>query len=196
MGFLFKMGGCPVGSVELARNNMPPTAGDSGLRESCFPGTFASYVCAPLFLVLMMVSCWALFPSTCQKGSDYLGADEDPANCVTTVIVSTTTETKSTIVTRQCNPLVWPQASFNYVSVAKNWMIKGYKPALASDHLLCPWSNERLLRSIPGRWNRQHSGWTHLHRNMDNHAWGCQRDEYPFIRFIGAPNPALQYMRL
>lgn len=141
------------------------------------------------------------YPYNIPWGSDYdLGPgiiwddDPDPDERCTTTTTTSTTLTESVTSTRVCDMNSWPQACHNYVSIAKHWHASNYNPAGHSDHLLCPWTNLDLGRTIPARWNRQHSSWTKWIPVLPGDE--CQRDEWPFIRFIGAPNPHIQFMRL
>lgn len=139
-------------------------------------------------------------PYNLPQGSDFVwpGLDDDDefGDCTTTLTHSTT-ETVSTTTVKECNMVAWPQACHNYVSVAKHWFASGHNPAAQSDHLLCPWEwlpGATAHRSVPRSWNSQHSAWTQWLPKPGGEQ--CERDEYPFIRFIGAPNPPVQFVRV
>jgi len=135
-------------------------------------------------------------PYDLPDGSDFVWPeemDEDDGDCTTTITTSTTS-TVSTTTTKTCDVQSWPQACHNYVSVAKHWWASGHNPAQHSDHLLCPWTDQQAGRTVPARWNNQHKGWTTWLPKPGGKT--CERDEYPFIRFIGLPNPEVQFMRV
>ncbi|TEA17437.1 Acidic mammalian chitinase [Colletotrichum sidae] len=141
-------------------------------------------------------------PYNLPQGSDFVWPgldddDDDESGDCTTTVTRSTTETTSTTVTKECNVVAWPQACHNYVSIAKHWFASGHNPAAQSDHLLCPWEylpGATARRSVPQTWNNEHSSWRQWLAKPGSTT--CERDEYPFIRFIGAPNPPVQYLRV
>ncbi|WYZ42272.1 hypothetical protein EsH8_V_001167 [Colletotrichum jinshuiense] len=137
-------------------------------------------------------------PYNLPAGSDFKwpDLDDDDGECTTTITTSKTV-TESIITVRECDVKKWPQACHNYVSVAKHWLANGHNSAGHSDHLLCPWEWLRgatATRSVPRTWNGEHSGWTNWLPKPGGTT--CERDEYLFIRFIGPPNPPIQFLRV
>jgi hypothetical protein len=119
--------------------------------------------------------------------------------CINTIRESTTvtvTERK----TKGCDAGNVPQACMNYRSVAKNMALFGVNPG-NRDELYCPYvaPADSIPRYAPRGWNSQHhSSWiSWVPQRQIDPRHKCQRDEYPFFRFLGAPNnDVLQWIRL
>ncbi|KAL2755812.1 glycoside hydrolase family 18 protein [Sodiomyces alcalophilus JCM 7366] len=116
--------------------------------------------------------------------------------CTNTTTVHTTTTT-STTVTRTCDASKWPQACHHYNSVARNMWASSQNPANGQNELLCPHIKPTSRRSLPDMWNVQHEGWkSWLPKAPPGVRRGCERDEFPFIRFYGYPGITTQYLRV
>lgn len=130
---------------------------------------------------------------------DFNNANDQPTDsgCTSTATATgAVVEMVSSTSTRTCNVQRDPQACFHYASVAKHFMANSHNPADHSNHLLCPWSSQTGARRwAPDKWNYQHNPWKKWIPKLRGET--CQRDEFPFYRFLGHPNPAtLQYIRL
>jgi len=109
---------------------------------------------------------------------------------------TTSTTTTTTIRrTKGCDFARWPQACGHYSSV--------FRSIGGPQELWCPYTNPGSARPATSRWNSQHvAGWrSYVNQRaadpgLNNPTAGCQRDEFPFLRFMGLPNTYGQMIRL
>lgn len=126
---------------------------------------------------------------------DYYPDDPEQDQPCTTTVTSSTTTTTSVTSTLSCDFDDTFQACHNYHSIARDMWVNNLNVAPCQNCLLCPFEKTSGNRHVPRWWDQQHRRWLPWvpQGQIDQ---GCQRDEYPFFRFSGAPNLPYQMMRL